>query len=302
LKAKIKLAMEQGVTQVFGAVANNKLTDKLAGRSELFNDRNYNVYLRPGDRAMAAARGTGGSMRPSAQEFEDPEAGFYDANSQNGSFMSATEVSPFSQSSMLCALQALSLPLKGQWLTSLHDPEHAHDSYGSSGSTQCLPHIAPSSPTQSMLIARVNNLRFAFTACQQAVVMQGTVFATPRNSIRDMSLGPMSIPSMAREQFDEPYPEGDDEATTRPPVAGRRNLRNWRFEKPRTDFEVWEQAENALQNGVTVQELVRREFANSLGPQSVRCVFVPLSFASEGQQSEARCSCTEADVCESSCG
>jgi hypothetical protein len=94
LKAKIKLAMEQGVTKVFGAVTNNKL----------FNDRNYNVYLRPGDRAMAAASGTGGSMSPSAEEFEDSEAGFYDANSQNGSFMSATEVSPFSQFSMLCAL------------------------------------------------------------------------------------------------------------------------------------------------------------------------------------------------------
>jgi hypothetical protein len=153
-----------------------------------------------------------------------------------------------------------------------------------------------------MLMARVDNLRFAFMACQHAVVMQGNVFATPRNDIRETSLVPMSIPSMASEQFDEPYPEGDDEVTTRPPIAGRRNLRNWRFEKPRTDFEIWKQAENALQNGVTVQELVRREFTNSLGPQSVRCVLALLSFALEGQEPAAKCSCTEADVCHSGCG
>lgn len=95
------------------------------------------------------------------------------------------------------------------------------------------------------------------------------MYATPRNSTREAS---MPLPGIGKDDdFEEPYPQ-DEKSMTRPPVAGRRNLRNWRFEKPRTDFQTWEQAENALQNGVSVKELVRREFTSDFGPHSVRSV------------------------------
>ena len=72
--------------------------------------------------------------------------------------------------------------------------------------------------------------------------MQGSVYETPRNSVRG-SMGSMSLPGVVRDEVGEAYPD-DETALTRPPIAGRRNLRNWRFQKPRTDFQTWEQAEN----------------------------------------------------------
>jgi hypothetical protein len=54
-------------------------------------------------------------------------------------------------------------------------------------------------------------------------------------------------------------------------VAGRRNLRNFVSRPAPTDFETWKQAEAALQAGVTVQQLVEREFRRSVGPLAVRC-------------------------------
>lgn len=62
-----------------------------------------------------------------------------------------------------------------------------------------------------------------------------------------------------------------EETLQRPTITGRRNLRNFRFHKARTDFQTWEQAEAALQNGVSVEELVRREFARTYGEDQVQC-------------------------------
>lgn len=69
------------------------------------------------------------------------------------------------------------------------------------------------------------------------------------------------------------YPE--EEVVKRPTITGRRNLRNFKFRKARTDFETWEQAESALQNGVSVEELVRREFVRTLGEGEVQCAPLP---------------------------
>lgn len=108
-KDKIKRAMTEGVGKVFGAVTDNKLVDvmkdkmgadkvkgALAGRNDLFNDRNLNVYRRPGDRAAAAAAAAAAAPNwqsaRDADEFGDPEAAYYDAASMNGSFMSAADV------------------------------------------------------------------------------------------------------------------------------------------------------------------------------------------------------------------
>jgi hypothetical protein len=64
------------------------------------------------------------------------------------------------------------------------------------------------------------------------------------------------------------------EASAPPPatVAGRRNLRNFQSRPPPTDFETWKQAEVALQSGLTVKQLVTREFERNFGPDSVQCV------------------------------
>lgn len=110
-KAKIKQAMDEGVGKVFGAVTNNKLAGALKNKNDRFEDRNLNVYRRPGDRAIAAAAAAAGghtyqqSVR--SDQFADPEAGFFDTTSQNGSFMSAIEVS---DSSMLLTTSFSHLP------------------------------------------------------------------------------------------------------------------------------------------------------------------------------------------------
>lgn len=114
-KAKVKQAMEKGVGKVFGAITNNKVAGALAAKPDLFKDRNYNVYRRPGDRAIAAASAAGGPYRSSVEDFADPEAGFFDAASQNGSFMSAVEVSNsshlLSKTPSLPPTSPMSLPL-----------------------------------------------------------------------------------------------------------------------------------------------------------------------------------------------
>lgn len=101
LKAKIKRAMDEGVGAVFGAVTDNKLAGALKSKNDRFKDRNLNVYRRPGDRALAAAASAAGAgpyqRSVTSEQFADPEAGFFDTNSQNGSFMSAVEVSDSSQ-------------------------------------------------------------------------------------------------------------------------------------------------------------------------------------------------------------
>ena len=111
---------------------------------------------------------------------------------------------------------------------------------------------------------------------RREMCMQGSVYETPRQSMRGASMGSMSLPGVVRDEVEDAYPI-DETTMTRPPIAGRRNLRNYRFQKPRTDFQTWEQAESALQNGVSVQELVRREFTSDFGPQSVRCAHLTSS-------------------------
>ena len=98
------------------------------------------------------------------------------------------------------------------------------------------------------------------------------MYATPRTSTREGSMNMSG--SGTDDDFEEPYPH-EERSMTRPPIAGRRNLRNWRFEKPRTDFQTWEQAENALQNGATVKDLVHREFVSDFGSQAVRSAPAP---------------------------
>ena len=54
-------------------------------------------------------------------------------------------------------------------------------------------------------------------------------------------------------------------------IERRRNLGNFAERPPFTDFEVWRQAEEALQGGVSVPELVRRELQRTLGEDCVEC-------------------------------
>jgi hypothetical protein len=68
------------------------------------------------------------------------------------------------------------------------------------------------------------------------------------------------------------YPDLDHEfgAIPKPTsIAGRRNLRNFHMRMPATDFETWKQAEEALSHGVTVHELVRREFSRDFGDDAI---------------------------------
>lgn len=76
--------------------------------------------------------------------------------------------------------------------------------------------------------------------------------------------------SMARSEAEGDVDSG---AFHEPPVdiSRRRNLRNFESRRPATDFEVWRQAEEALQKGLSVPELVKREFERTLGPGSVEC-------------------------------
>ena len=76
--------------------------------------------------------------------------------------------------------------------------------------------------------------------------------------------------SMARSEAEGDVESGDFHV---PPVdiSRRRNLRNYESRRPATDFEVWRQAEEALQKGVSIPELVKREFERTLGPGSVEC-------------------------------
>lgn len=60
-------------------------------------------------------------------------------------------------------------------------------------------------------------------------------------------------------------------STPPPTVAGRRNLRYFESRPPPTDFETWEQAETALQAGVSMPELVKREFVRDFGPDVITC-------------------------------
>jgi hypothetical protein len=78
VKEKIKEAMEHGISATFGKVSN-LANDKLTRLKTIFRDRNYNVYRRAGDRAEV--------YRTSAA-YADAEGAFFDANSQQGSFMS----------------------------------------------------------------------------------------------------------------------------------------------------------------------------------------------------------------------
>lgn len=54
-------------------------------------------------------------------------------------------------------------------------------------------------------------------------------------------------------------------------IERRRNLGNFDERPPFTDFEVWRQAEEALQQGVSLPELVRRELQRTLGEDCVEC-------------------------------
>lgn len=105
--------------------------------------------------------------------------------------------------------------------------------------------------------------------------MLNSTYATPRaNSVRTAASISGILP--AGDMFDDTqgpmaaYPP-DEHQVKRPTITGRRNIRNFRFRKARTDFETWEQAEAALQNGVSVEELVRREFARDFGEDQVQC-------------------------------
>eukprot|EP00892_Ulva_mutabilis_P005047 jgi/Ulvmu1/2914/UM147_0012.1 len=104
-----------------------------------------------------------------------------------------------------------------------------------------------------------------------------STYTTPRASVRAAnSLSGMLPPDQALDDASGPlaaYPPDEDEVK-RPVITGRRNLRNFRFRKARTDFETWEQAEAAIQNGVSVEELVRREFARDFGEDQVQKVTV----------------------------
>lgn len=84
-----------------------------------------------------------------------------------------------------------------------------------------------------------------------------------------------------------------EETVKRPTITGRRNLRNFKFQKPRTDFETWDQAESALQNGVTVEELVRREFVRTLGEDQVQYASLPTGlWIAPGLESLSDLNCT----------
>lgn len=54
-------------------------------------------------------------------------------------------------------------------------------------------------------------------------------------------------------------------------ISERRVLANYEPHPPPTDFEPWQQAESAIHSGVTVHDLVRREFARDFGPHAVQC-------------------------------
>jgi hypothetical protein len=56
-----------------------------------------------------------------------------------------------------------------------------------------------------------------------------------------------------------------------PNISGRRNLRYFGSRPPATDFNTWQQAETALQSGISIKELVRREFIRDFGADSVQC-------------------------------
>lgn len=103
-------------------------------------------------------------------------------------------------------------------------------------------------------------------------------YGTPRaNSVRAASSMSGVLPGADYMLDDSQGPLAaypPEETLQRPTITGRRNLRNFRFHKARTDFQTWEQAEAALQNGVSVEELVRREFARTYGEDQVQKVTV----------------------------
>ena len=59
-----------------------------------------------------------------------------------------------------------------------------------------------------------------------------------------------------------------------PPPANinmRRVLANYEPHPPPTDFEPWQQAQEAITSGVSVHDVVKREFARDFGPHAVQC-------------------------------
>jgi hypothetical protein len=55
-------------------------------------------------------------------------------------------------------------------------------------------------------------------------------------------------------------------------IAQRRELRNFESRDAPTDFETWQQAENALGRGHSVRDIVHREIARNFGGAEVQCV------------------------------
>jgi len=62
-------------------------------------------------------------------------------------------------------------------------------------------------------------------------------------------------------------------AEAQPPLQQRNNLQYFQPRPPATDFSTWAQAESAIKQGMTVKELVLREFTRTLPhPEDIACV------------------------------